>query len=323
VDDLLRRVAAELDAGRPAGPLIENATFKTSGRRAYDIDAVDWFLAQFARPAAGSELAGLSFDPWRDLAVTQVTRSEVSDPVKQPRKMREYFAQECANAWRNFGEHPGTYLRWERIRGRFLSSRWEFELRTADQQIIACLRGWPIYGPMTVSVGGRNFTVNSRAIPGGSTAESWPPGIAELAACSWRDQTGHYSTKTMQYIAQLEEARTVRELVDETGTPILHVSGTSYDHRAYARVTFPGQRWLRFLVRGTDRANAIMTAIDQDGNKVARYRITRRDRLNGVMVEAEIAVHPGQRLTDELILAIAISPPWLHHYLTDARGGGG
>jgi hypothetical protein len=28
VDDLLGRVAAELDAGRPAGPLIENATFR-------------------------------------------------------------------------------------------------------------------------------------------------------------------------------------------------------------------------------------------------------------------------------------------------------
>ena len=28
VDDLLGRVAAELDTGRPAGPLIENATFR-------------------------------------------------------------------------------------------------------------------------------------------------------------------------------------------------------------------------------------------------------------------------------------------------------
>ncbi len=28
VDDLLDRVATELDAGRPGGPLIENATFQ-------------------------------------------------------------------------------------------------------------------------------------------------------------------------------------------------------------------------------------------------------------------------------------------------------
>src|SRR6516225_1315379 len=46
VDDLLRRVAAELDAGQPAGPLIANATFQSGGKRSYDIDAVDWFLGQ-------------------------------------------------------------------------------------------------------------------------------------------------------------------------------------------------------------------------------------------------------------------------------------
>ena len=46
VDVLLGRVAAELDAGRPAGPLIENAKFQTRRKRQYDIDAVDWFLDQ-------------------------------------------------------------------------------------------------------------------------------------------------------------------------------------------------------------------------------------------------------------------------------------
>jgi len=48
VDELLRQAAAELDAGRFAGPLIDNARFQRtrSGPR-YDIDAVDWFLGQF------------------------------------------------------------------------------------------------------------------------------------------------------------------------------------------------------------------------------------------------------------------------------------
>lgn len=51
VNDLCRRVAAELDAGGSARPLVENATFRkqTSGPR-YDIDAVDWFLDQFLLP---------------------------------------------------------------------------------------------------------------------------------------------------------------------------------------------------------------------------------------------------------------------------------
>ena len=66
VDDLLRGIAAELDAGRPVEPLARNATFRTR-RTGYDIDAVDWFLGQFLlRPGLG-ELAEMSTDPWRGL----------------------------------------------------------------------------------------------------------------------------------------------------------------------------------------------------------------------------------------------------------------
>jgi hypothetical protein len=44
VDDLLRRVADELDDGRPAGPLIRDAACQRSLRIGYAVDAVDWFL---------------------------------------------------------------------------------------------------------------------------------------------------------------------------------------------------------------------------------------------------------------------------------------
>jgi DivIVA domain-containing protein len=49
VDGLLRRVAAELDAGRPVCPLIGSASFRVR-RQGYDIDAVDWFLGQLLCP---------------------------------------------------------------------------------------------------------------------------------------------------------------------------------------------------------------------------------------------------------------------------------
>ena len=69
VDDLLRRIAAELDAGRRVGPLIENATFRL-GQPGYEIDAVDWFLHQLLHQEEDhSELAGMGADPWRDLPV--------------------------------------------------------------------------------------------------------------------------------------------------------------------------------------------------------------------------------------------------------------
>jgi hypothetical protein len=52
-----------------------------------------------------------------------------------------------------------------------------------------------------------------------------------------------------------------------------------------------------------------MTAVDQDGNNVAHYRAPSPRQPT-----VEITVHPDWELTDELVLAIAISAPWLHSY---------
>ena len=49
-----------------------------------------------------------------------------------------------------------------------------------------------------------------------------------------------------------------------------------------------------------------MTAVDEAGNRAVRYRIP--GRLTGGI---EITVHPDRELTDELVVAIAISAPWL------------
>jgi DivIVA domain-containing protein len=308
VDDLLGRVAAELDAGHPAGPVIETAAFPAPGEWSYDIDAVDWFFGQLARGPSDFEPAGLDSDPWGELDVAQLTRSGVGGAAEEPGDLPRDFGAECEKAWYDFDQQPGFYLRWVRVKGGPLSARWAFELRTADQQAIASLRGWPVYGPMTVSTGGNTFTCSR------SPASPASPVIAELAACSWRDRAGRFTARPMKDSARRREARTIRELIDDTGTSVLYISGDTVNYRACARITFPDQRWLRFLVRGTGRGNAIMTAVDQAGNKVARYRLTRTTRFNQIMVEAQIAVHPNRRLTDELALAIAISPPWLYHY---------
>jgi hypothetical protein len=63
-----------------------------------------------------------------------------------------------------------------------------------------------------------------------------------------------------------------------------------------------------------------MTAIDQAGSKVARYRATSKLGLQNKM---EITVHPGQLLTDELSLALVISAPWLWSYYSVPNQGGG
>ena len=72
VNDLLARVAAELDSGRPAGPLIANATFRAPSTFVSKIGcltgAVDWFLEQLRLQDESSEMARMNTDPWRDLA---------------------------------------------------------------------------------------------------------------------------------------------------------------------------------------------------------------------------------------------------------------
>jgi hypothetical protein len=101
--------------------------------------------------------------------------------------------------------------------------------------------------------------------------------------------------------------------------PILYTSGRNWNRRACARISFPDQRWLRFLVRGTQGDNAIMTAADRAGNTVFRYRTI--GRLGTTRDPAEITVHPAWMLTEELALSIAISARWLDPYFQ--LGGGG
>jgi hypothetical protein len=119
------------------------------------------------------------------------------------------------------------------------------------------------------------------------------------------------------------------EFLDETGMPVLYTSGWHFNRSAGGRITFPDRRWLRFPVRDTGPANAIMTAVDQSGNKVARYRLTGssswahkvRNAFLPRLDTVEITVHPRQSLTDELVLALAISAIWLNSYF-DSGGGG-
>src|SRR5215468_9953220 len=67
VNALLDRIATELDAGRPAGPLIANATFrKRNSYRGYGSDAVDWFLEQLRRREDPAAADRMNADPWRD-----------------------------------------------------------------------------------------------------------------------------------------------------------------------------------------------------------------------------------------------------------------
>src|SRR5262245_15882634 len=195
---------------------------------------------------------------------------------------------------------------------------------------------WLRYGRhVTVSAGGRTFTW--KKVPRSSR-----PRIAEMVGRCDRDYGAEHfldpdKPRSRKSPAQgrspmpiqdiLKDFR-LRELLDETGMPILYASGRNYDRSALACITFPDQRWLRFPVRGTRQANAIMTAVNQAGNKVARYRVIGMIpgpsalHFSGLWKAIEITVHPGQQLTDELALALTISAPWLCSYFDKPAQGG-
>jgi DivIVA domain-containing protein len=165
VDDLLDRIAAELDAGRPAGPLIANATIKTrNSLHGYDVGAVDWFLKQL-RTAEHSELARMNADPWRDLAAdVYYIRRKPGDPAGRIRTPSE---QEYADAWCDFARQPGIRLSWVR------TGAGRRELRTTKQQTIASRAGLL---HVTLIAGGRTFTWKL------VTRSSWPASPTPSAA---------------------------------------------------------------------------------------------------------------------------------------------
>jgi len=291
VDDLLRSIAAELDAGRPVEPLVRNATFRARwrGAQGYDVAAVDWFLGQFLLDPGLGELAGMSADPWRELDAVggRFTRGGAGDrdgrSARQSRRaLREHYIEECWEAWDEFGQQPGTYLRLEWVRIA------RCEIRSVDLHTIA------------------------------SMTYRWPDTI--WAYPDIPETCDRVSTGKGNFVFVRTRARKPRKLVDETGVPVLYTSGRNFGREAQASVSFPDGRSLRFPVRGTHRANAIMTAVDEAGNSVARYRITRFTK-GGLRHNVEVALHPGRELTDELILAITISAPQLSSYFSVQRGG--
>ena len=287
VNDLFVRIAAELDAGRPAGPLIANAKFRKRYLRGiYETGPVDWFLDQLRHRE--DEAARADVDPWRDLAADPYCiRSDLDGLVAAP------SPQKYAEAWRDFQQPPGTRLSW------VSTGALRRELRTTDLRTVAAVR----YGrAKTLSIGGRTYTFKI------------------VTRFSWRGIAGTISPDQPGIPAHTLKPQTSdrprSQLLDETGRPILYTARQHYDHRARGYIKFPGQRWLRFPVRGTETRNAIMTAVDQAGNKVARYRLT------GSRRPIEIIAHPGLQLTDELALALVVSAPWLRSFFRQSGGGG-
>jgi hypothetical protein len=219
------------------------------------------------------------------------------------------YAQECAEACRDFGAQPGTQL--GLVRTGF--GRWE--LLTAERYALVWVRTVPA---RTFGRDGRTYKLSRvraaqrlavAAEIGGKRIGS----PAHLPRTAPDPQAGVEAARRNGAVAPKDFS--LKSLADRTGPPVLYTGGRHIDRSPGGYVQFPGRRWLQFPVRGTSRSNAIMTAVDQAGGQVARYMIGDRRMIH-------ITVHPDQRLTDELILTLALTARWASSYF-DSSGGGG
>jgi hypothetical protein len=337
VDELLLRVADEMDAGRPVGGLVANAalrmpepvTFRQALRRrwplTYEVMAVHWLLGLLRRCDDDRERARLEADPWRDLAawdfferhadagrsgtsaVSSAARARPAPLTPGGRDVPTVAgpADGNADAWLACGGLPGTRMRW--VRTGVLHS----ELRAEGRQVSASVRRRPPWTSWSrqagvVRVGGRAFT--SQRV----SQSAWPRTAATFGA-------GFPAAGDPEGRGKYPRARV---LVDRHGLPVLCSGGQNFDHRADAYIRLAGGRWFQFPVRGPNRRSAIMTALDQDGNKVALYRMVQADGGFPAPRQVEIAVHPDQGITDELLLVLAVSASWLWTYFLRDGGGG-
>lgn len=307
VDELLDHIAAELDAGRPVASLAANAAFREVRlqfrrlSRAYQTETVDWLLAQLRRNEEERNL--LADDPWRHLIAF---RYSMGPPALDART-------EYADDWAAFDAQPGFRLRY----GRAGSA--DDELRTADGvQIATCRTHWR---STTVRVGWRTFTV-ARV-----HRVAWPALVPAFGAgqpaqpVHLRRSDGYQRADPERQAAGMP--RGARLLADEAGQPVLLTAGAHIDRTAGACVMLPGGRWLRFPVRATNPGNAIMTAVDQAGNMVARYRVDRGKRWRPAAWHVDITIHPREQLGEELTLVLTVSADWLRAFFKASRDGGG
>jgi hypothetical protein len=314
VDPLLSRLADELDAGRPVGDLVAGAAFRRPepvtprpGRRrrdrprAYNTQAVDWLLDQVRRGGDGDAWTLAGGDPWCDVTPWDYSSCPPADA---------YPGLACDKL-------PGTRLRF--VRTGMLTR----ELRTGEPRKVVANRlrfPWSQWSqPAVVRTGGRTFT--SRRV----LKADWP-GIAALAGTGHPLAPRHLAPSPGATAAAKPEGigayRGLRVLADGPRQPALGIGGQNFNYSANACIMLPRGRWLQFPVRGYSQGTAVMSAVDEAGHQVVVYRLA-RDRVRLVRpLQVEIIIRPGRPVTDELLLVLAVSAPWLTSYFQLANGGG-
>ena len=108
------------------------------------------------------------------------------------------------------------------------------------------------------------------------------------------------------------------ELIDTwDGSAVLRVMGRHYGGKSDAVVAFSDLHQYRSPILGAGLSDGVMTAVDEEGNKVVRYReAKRRTTQTRSAAKIEAVLNPALEVTADLLLLVAISSGFL---LTEYR----
>jgi hypothetical protein len=131
----------------------------------------------------------------------------------------------------------------------------------------------------------------------------------------------HVGGRTYQVRFEGRGKRDDAELIDvSNGSTVLRVTGRHYGAQRNTTVHLSPQHRYTFPIIGVGLADEVMTAVDEAGNNVIRYRQAKQRRgrrhqtRSAAMVEA--VVNPAYDVTPDILLLIAMSSGFL---LTDYR----
>jgi hypothetical protein len=244
----------------------------------------------------------------------QFSRPEAPESDREKAKR---FDRECQENWDSFADLDGERLSCEFSPNALTKVKLGVEIKNSGGQTLASA-AHPRFGSDRGAAIGRlgSLMVGQKSYGFRQTSPAYNrPGRNRVWASFNNDafeKTGRYEITTKRRVRHPLGGWEV--LDDTTGRTMCRVSGFACKMRMTTRIELPGGRWLRFAVRGTSSFNDVVTAVNQDGQPVVRYRCASRPRNRN---NTDIVVSPAWPLTEEHLVAMAISSRYASTWWSD------
>ena len=175
----------------------------------------------------------------------------------------------------------------------------------------------------------RTSTRLSRRLPPLATVQLKMAGVSGISINSDGRRAVYGSPVVSVRGCQVRSVSTAAGRLVNTATGVVAVQkkGHHINLRAKGTLTLPGRGTLRFPVQGARREYAVMSAVDESGLPLVKYRFsdpvpTRTAWGLSKLEGAEVVIAPDLRTSIEsMLLLIALSTEWLWSYFVKTGGG--